>query len=68
MLYDEAGTSVDDFRSAKKDIYKLEMSREEICEIIKGDNQDELDTILELLLEKRIVTLLKRLLDYHIRK
>ncbi|MCT1398466.1 hypothetical protein M4D81_05540 [Paenibacillus sp. p3-SID867] len=53
MLYDEAGTSVDDFRSAKKDIYKLEMSREEICEIIKGDNQDELDTILELLLEKK---------------
>ncbi|TVX94884.1 hypothetical protein [Cohnella terricola] len=51
MFYDEAGTSLDDFRSAKKDIYKLEMSRGEICEIIKGDNQDELDFILELLLE-----------------
>ena len=35
----------------QKDIYKLEMSREEIGEIIKGDNQDELDNILELLLE-----------------
>lgn len=53
MLYDEAGTSLDDFWSAKKDIYKLEMSREEICEVIKGDNQDELDFILELLLETK---------------
>jgi hypothetical protein len=53
MFYDEVGTSLDDFWIAKKDIYKLEMGKEEICEIIKGDNEDERDFILELLLETR---------------
>lgn len=73
MLYDEAGTSLDDFWRAKKDIYKLEMSREEICEIIKGDNQDELDIILELLLETKdgnfieeVISLSQKELNEHI--
>ncbi|PJI09251.1 MULTISPECIES: hypothetical protein [Clostridium] len=53
MLYDGVGTSLDDFSEAKKDIYKLEMSKEEMHEIIKGDNEDERDFILELAIEVR---------------
>ena len=39
MLYDEAGTSLDDFWKAKRDIYELEMSKEEMGETIKGDSE-----------------------------
>lgn len=51
MLYDEAGTSLDDFWNAKKDIYMVEMSKEEMCEIIKGKNDDERDFIMKLAIE-----------------
>ncbi|MEC1262254.1 hypothetical protein P9D34_17890 [Bacillus swezeyi] len=51
MLYDEEGTSLDDFWRAKKDIYKLEMSKDEMHEILQGENEDERDFILDLLIE-----------------
>ncbi|MFP9128428.1 hypothetical protein [Niallia sp. BSM11] len=51
MLYEEAGTSLDDFWAAKKDIYKQEMSKEEMKEILEGINENEKDFILELLIE-----------------
>lgn len=51
MFYDEAGTSLDDFWKAKKDIYMLEMCKEEMCGIINGENEDERDFILNMSIE-----------------
>ncbi|MEM5011300.1 hypothetical protein WKH57_11315 [Niallia taxi] len=53
MLYEEMGTSLDDFWAAKKDIYKKEMSIEEMKGILAGVNDDEKDFILELLIENK---------------
>ncbi|MCR3759660.1 hypothetical protein KYB31_11785 [Clostridium felsineum] len=51
MLYDEAGSSIEDFWNAKKDIYMSEMGKQEMYEIIKRDKEDERDFILKMLLE-----------------
>lgn len=53
MFYEEDGTSLDDFWRAKKDIYIQEMSQDEMREILQGENQDERDFILELLMETK---------------
>lgn len=53
MLYDEAGNSIEDFRSAKQELYRSELNKEEISNILNGDNEDERDFIVELLREDK---------------
>ena len=53
MLYEEVGTSLDDFWAAKKDIYKREMTKEEMKGILDGVNDNEKEFILELWIENR---------------
>ncbi|MEI2463256.1 hypothetical protein V8V74_03285 [Niallia taxi] len=53
MLYEEVGASLDDFWAAKKDIYKREMTKEEMKGILVGVNDNEKDFILELWIENK---------------
>lgn len=53
MLYEEVGTSLDGFWAAKKDIYKREMTKEEMKGILVGVNDNEKDFILELWIENK---------------
>lgn len=49
MLYDEAGTSINDFNRAKQELFRNELSEEEIIEKIYDEKLDERDFIINLL-------------------
>lgn len=53
MLYDEAGNSIEDFRTAKQELYRSELNKEEILNRLNSDNIDERNFIVELLREDR---------------
>lgn len=53
MLYDEAGNSIEDFRTAKQELYMSELNKEEILNKLNSNNIDERDFIVELLRDDR---------------
>ncbi len=53
MLYDEAGNSIEDFRTAKQELYRSELNKEEILNRLNSDNIDERNLIVELLREDK---------------
>lgn len=70
MFYDEAGSSIEDFRAAKKELFKSELSKEEVLIKLSDDNIDEIELIIELLKEEDnsyfmedIISICKKQLD-----
>lgn len=53
MLYDEAGDSIKDFISVKKELYRSDLIKEEIIEKLNSYNIDERNFIVELLIEDK---------------
>ncbi|HCQ89883.1 MAG TPA: hypothetical protein DIU45_09250 [Clostridium sp.] len=53
MLYDGAGNSIEDFRTAKQELYRSELNKEEILNRLNSDNIDERNLIVELLREDK---------------
>lgn len=70
MLYDEAGNSIEDFRIAKQELYRSELNKEEILNILNNGSVDERNFIAELLMEDKnceftddIIRICKKQLD-----
>ena len=53
MLYDEAGGSIEDFRTAKNELYRSELNKEEILNRLGSDNIDERNFVVNLLTEDK---------------
>lgn len=64
MLYDEAGTSIDDFRVAKKELYSSELTKEEIKNRLIGSNIDERDFMANVLIEDKNCEFIEYVIEF----
>lgn len=64
MLYDEAGTSIDDFRIAKKELYSSELTKEEIKNRLIGSNIDERDFMANALIEDKNCEFIEYVIEF----